>query len=365
MFKNPALKCFVVLALSLPAGFLRAQTTTPPSTPPVLPKHKRSVPVMDHAAFAKAAHDLQSPNINSITGTITADSYDSDIVLPPMGIKALQLSNKFVYDDRPLKINDDGWVTYEYGHVLPLIILEPKHLSAILLEKGEVLTAGARQAFTGDDASISVAPRVFGTGSNVQTVIFLKPTDAGESSDLVFTTNRRVYTIRVVVKPHDYTPRITFTYPDDEAKHDLDMEQETVQKSILADEKKAAEERLAQLDTTRPVQNTDYEIKAKGRHARYLRPLAVWDDGIRTDIKLPPDIATLDLPIPKIYNEKGQDSPNYRYSHDPDGVHLHIDAVFAKCELLSGVGKHQQKVLIMNLGRKQENRKELAQIGHA
>jgi type IV secretory pathway VirB9-like protein len=151
----------------------------------------------------------------------------------------------------------------------------------------------------------------------------------------------------VIVKPFDYTPRVAFAYPDDDQKREWKEYQlkRTVeeQRARAEQAEKSAREALARLDTTRNVRNTDYVIRVK-RHADYMKPTAVWDDGVRTHIQLPVEVAAHDLPVPKTYSMKGLDSPNYRY----DGAHLIIDAIFSRCELLSGAGKHQQKVIIEN-----------------
>jgi type IV secretion system protein TrbG len=250
-------------------------------------------------------------------------------------------------------IDGDGWVTYTYGRGIPVVIACPLHLATVRLQKGEFILPDSADLV--GDPDIKVLPRTFGTGNDQQTFVLIKPKNAGVSSDIVFGTNKRLYTIRVLVKPFDYTPRVAFTYPDDEQREAWEEYQRKQQAARSEDQASRADENaqrtLEALDTTREIQNTNYVIKVK-HHAAYMRPTAVWDDGVRTHIQLPEDVATRDLPIPKTYSVKGLDSPNYRY----DRSKLIIDAIFERCELLSGTGRRQQKVIIINKNKPEEVR---------
>lgn len=333
---NPMLKSTLVLALLLPPGMSWAQTQS------VVKRKLKPPPLqVSPADFQKAAAVL-GPGAPMISGSITAADLDKDIVLPPTGVTALQESHQFLANQKPPTIDADGWVTYIYGQSLPVVVLSPLHVTAIKLQRGEIVNPDSRE-LTGDSA-IHVSPHTVGTGADLQTVVFLKAKNAGTSSDVVLATNRRVYTLPVYVKPYDYTPRIAFTYPEDEEQARWNHYEAQERETLQAEQQKRAEQRLALLDTSGPIRNTNYEIKVKGRQARAFRPVSVGDDGVRTLIDLPKNAAVHDLPIPKVYNGKGQDSPNYRY----EGSRLIIDSLFDHCELLSGVGRKQQKVVIIN-----------------
>jgi type IV secretion system protein VirB9 len=47
-------------------------------------------------------------------------------------------------------------------------------------------------------------------------VIVLKPQGPGLDTNLLITTDRRAYYLRLLSKPDDYVARVAFAYPDDE-----------------------------------------------------------------------------------------------------------------------------------------------------
>lgn len=303
--------------------------------------------------YQKAKALIQSPasvpKDPFISGSIVANPNDADAILPPLGVIAIQEVNKYIYGGQAVapKMDDGGWLTYEYGKSYPIVIATPLGISVIRLEKGEYILPDSKDLV--GDPRLKVEPHTFGLGPDQQTFLVLKPKDAGTQTDLVFGTNKRLYTIHVIVKPHDYTPRVAFTYPDDWGavmERYTEAHEEAAPKVVAPDPVKTEESGVPK--------NTRYSIKLHGKEAEYMRPLAVWDDGIRTHIDLPKNVASRDLPIPKIYSVKGIDSPNFRY----DGTNLIIDAIFDKCILVSGVGRHQQKVTITNKQKVESNTKD-------
>ena len=355
---NPTIKCAkcaVLAVLSLPAGISYAQepAQTAPSSKP------REI-VITPLDLQKAAREMQKDllkNPPSLVGTINGPSpYDVDIPLPPQGISAIQQANKFLYLDEPPTVDQDGWVTYRYGRGYPLVILKPEQISTIRLGKGEFLRPGELPDI-GNTKQIHAIPRIVGSGEDAQTFLLLKCEHAGEASDVVFGTNKRLYTIRVISKPMDYTPRVAFSYPDDEEEQAwrayAEQRRVNQQSTATAQETKSAYTALkvaqAALEEERrnapPVfRNTNYDIQANRKEARAIWPRVVGDDGFHTYIRLPDNIAALDQPDPKVWSDKGQVSPNYRYK----GSLLIIDAVFRRCELVSGAGHRQHKITITN-----------------
>jgi hypothetical protein len=60
------------------------------------------------------------------------------------------------------------------------------------------------------------APALYGTGDQATAVIVLKPQTPGLDTNLLVTTDRRAYYLRLISKPEDYAARIAFAYPDDD-----------------------------------------------------------------------------------------------------------------------------------------------------
>ena len=71
----------------------------------------------------------------------------------------------------------------------------------------------------GDSVRWNLAPALYGNGEEATSVIVLKPQSAGLDTNLLVTTDRRAYYLRLISKPEDYVARVAFAYPDgDERK---------------------------------------------------------------------------------------------------------------------------------------------------
>ena len=78
------------------------------------------------------------------------------------------------------------------------------------------------------------------------------------------------------------------------------------------------------------------------------RPVRVFDDGRRTLIEFPPDIAQGEMPPFFIIGEDdGAELANYRVS----GRYIIVDRLFDKAELRLGAGRGQVRVRITNRAR--------------
>jgi type IV secretory pathway VirB9-like protein len=361
---NPTRKYVLLAALSLPAGMSFAQSTTPATAaaPKAGSKNLVITPKDWGDMAVEMRKSLSTASAPAVVGTITVPNpHDVDIPLPPIGISAIQQANKFIYSEQTPTVDEDGWVTYQYGHGYPVVILKPDQLSAVRLDKGEYIMPG--QKLEVGDKRVQVTPTMVGSGADAQTYLLMKCKDAGETSDVAFATNRHFYTLRVISKPMDYTPRVAFVYPDDEQEQvwqDYQTRQQKVEQAQA--NQKALDDAQRQIQAAREeavelrrklaeqpnIKNSNYNIKSHGKDAKYMWPLSVGDDGVRTYINLPPNVASHDLPVPKIWSVKGQDSPNYRYADGPTGPRLIIDAIFDRCDLLSGTGRRQQRIIISN-----------------
>jgi type IV secretory pathway VirB9-like protein len=360
---NPTIKtiCLATL-LTLPAGFSFAQSTAPAATSArSKPKAVVLNPEQVQATAAEMQKQVASSLQPSIFGSINGpDPLDRDVPLPPNGISAIQEANQFIYADTPPKVDQDGWVTWEFGHGLPIAILKPNQLTAVRLGKGEVVSVPSISV--GDSSRIDVTPVLSGEGPDANTYVILKSHRAGVTSDVTFSTNKRFYTIRVISKPLDYTPRVAFAYPDEDhqkalqeyeqqqkqredRERDAALQQAADDRQALNDARQALEE--AQLNAPPKVSNTNYQIKAKRRpKATSIYPVSVFDDRVKTYIDFPKGMQT--LPSWEAWIGTGQDAPNFRYEKQDDHQRLILDGVFTRIDLLSGTGRRQQRITIVN-----------------
>ena len=223
----------------------------------------------------------------------------------------------------------DGFRTvYLYGAGEATLVCSPLNVCLMDLEPGERIVAGGVQL--GDSVRWRVAPVVGGGGGN--TVLAVKPVDAGLATTMAVVTDRRTYHLRLVSRRDDYMPAIAWQYPEDAAA--------AWGAYHAASAERAARETAP--ETAEPLADLDfeYEISLCGRCP--WRPRRVYNDGIRTVIELPADAAEQTAPILLVTDGDAEEIANYRFR----GGRYIVDGLFATAMLVAGVGRAQQKVTI-------------------
>ena len=100
--------------------------------------------------------------------------------------------------------------------------------------------------------------------------IYMKPKMTNAQTNLIVTTNRRVYSFDLRVVESQPTYRLTFTYPDEQQ---------------AAENQKLAEDKVKSSFETPPnVANQNYSM-AIGQNSEEIRPMSAFDDGKFTYIK--------------------------------------------------------------------------------
>jgi P-type conjugative transfer protein TrbG len=229
----------------------------------------------------------------------------------------------------------DGRILYTYGVGLPTAVCAPFRVCTIELQPGEKLTGEPK---IGDDVRWLVEPGTSGTGDAATPLLLIKPRQDGLDTNMVVTTDRRTYYVRLISKTTDYIARMAFNYPDDEKiKWDAYLQKQ---------KDEAAQERAAsRVDGIAPGGMDslyfDYEVKGSD-HDPSILPLRVFDDGVKTYIVMGPLAAHRELPTLVIHGVDGNEMVNYRVKGDT----YIVDRLFDRGALLLGVGKHQEKVEI-------------------
>jgi P-type conjugative transfer protein TrbG len=225
------------------------------------------------------------------------------------------------------------------GLVVPTLLTWP-HSAIVHDIKGEnwELTAGFRARFSRvllfdptNEASAAYNPlmEVRRGTSEVRDVQNI----ADVLVDPVINTDRRTYHIELHANPGVYMASVSWTYPQDELIALRRAEEQAARAAPVADG--LALERL----------NFDYRISGDKPS---WRPVRVFDDGRRTLVEFPPDIARGEMPPFFVVGEEGDAQlVNYRVS----GRYLIVDRLFARAELRLGAGRKQQRVRIVNRHR--------------
>lgn len=232
----------------------------------------------------------------------------------------------------------DGRVLFTYGVGLPTIICAPLRVCTVELEPGEKITG---QPAIGDSVRWELLPASAGSGEQTTPIVVIKPHAAGLDTNLVITTDKRTYYLRLLSQNTDYIARTAFTYKDDE---------DAKWKAYIQEQEKRRESEEAKQVVT-PVAgdaldklNFSYEIKGGNPS---IRPVRVMDDGTKTYITMPDAVLSRELPALIVQNNrvkgaKGEEIVNYRVK----GNLYIVDRLFDRAALVIGSGKAVDKVVI-------------------
>lgn len=232
----------------------------------------------------------------------------------------------------------EGAAIFGFGETLPAIVCAPLFVCDVMLQPGEVIN----DINLGDSVRWKVSPARSGTGSSATTHVLIKPTDAGLTTNLLITTDRRTYVLKLVSHRTDWMPRVAFSYPD---------EVRAEWENFLASQRAAqAVETARQLDVQRatilptgePLSDLDFGFDVRGDSPSW-RPLRVYADGSKTYIQFPRGMTNAQAPaLVGVGPDNGTEIINYRV----DGDRYVIDQILERGALISGVGRRQVKVEI-------------------
>jgi P-type conjugative transfer protein TrbG len=257
-----------------------------------------------------------------------------DVPLSATALEAFRVSERWRGEKNPPAAGSDGRVLYSFGAGLPTVVCAPLRVCIIELQAGEKIVGEPQ---IGDSVRWNISPALYGTGEQATAVIVLKPQTSGLDTNLLVTTDRRAYYVRLISKAEDYVARIAFAYPDDDNNHKW-QQQLAEQKAIAKQEKHGLEVMPAVIAVEKL--NFAYTIKGGSEH---MRPLRVFDDGAKTYIQMPAEIRHRDAPVLLVLGADGKgEMTNYRVR---DQTYI-VDRLFDRANLVLGAGKKAQKVEI-------------------
>jgi len=202
----------------------------------------------------------------------------------------------------------DATQVYDYAPgALYEVYAAPGYLSTVLLEPGEALVTVA----AGDTTRWMVEETTSGDLADPRTMLLVKPTRAGIRTNIVLATDRRTYLIEAIaVQGSAYSAQTAWRYPDEAARRNAG--------NIGG----VALEEL----------NFRYRVETVRGRAPHWRPIRVFDDGRRTYVEFPLDIAPSEAP--PLFLRDGADVAlvNYRVA----GNRYVIDRLFDVAELRLG-----------------------------
>jgi type IV secretion system protein VirB9 len=348
----------IFLAISLAGGLVAQAPATPVQAKRLPPeKSKSKAPtsgdtLIDRYDFGAQLNTLQDsggvqqgaptgrPAPGSSPGsTSNADSAvpagfkpKTDVELTKTALEAVQMSEKWMSEHNQPAVGRDGRVLYSYGAGLPTVVCAPLRVCMIELQSGEKLVG---EPHIGDSIRWNLSPASYGSGESSTPVIVLKPQGAGLDTNLLITTDRRAYYLRLLSKPEDYVARVAFAYPDDEENQRKWQQQLAEQR-----ERQIKSTRIAELPPN-AVESMFFNYRLKGDDS--IRPVRVFDDGKKTYIQISEAAKNREAPVLVVVGSDGkQEMVNYRVKDD---MYI-VDRLFEKGELILGSGKKARKVEI-------------------
>lgn len=256
----------------------------------------------------------------------------TDVQLTATAQEAVQMSEKWMAEHNQPSAGRDGRVLYSYGAGLPTVVCAPLRVCMIELQSGEKLVGEPQ---IGDSVRWNLSPALYGSGATSTSVVVLKPQSPGLDTNLLITTDRRAYYLRLVSKPDDYVARVAFAYPDDEENERKWQEHFAEQK-----EQQAKATQIVELPSN-AVESMYFNYRLKGDDA--IRPVRVFDDGKKTYIQISDAARNQEAPALVVIGADGkQEMVNYRVK---DNMYI-VDRLFDRAELILGSGKKARKVEI-------------------
>lgn len=223
---------------------------------------------------------------------------------------------------------------YQEGQLYRLYAA-PEQVTDIALQAGETLVSVA----AGDTVRWIVGDTSSSSGANRRTHILVKPSAPGLKTNLVISTDRRVYHLALESTERTAMAALSWNYPQDD---------------LMAIERAAAD-----AEAQRPVgdglalDRLNFDYRISGDDPAW-RPLRAFDDGRQTFIAFPASISVGEAPPLFVTDAKGKAQlVNYRMRGD----YYVVDRLFDAAELRLGE-KKQNVVRITRGGKKHRRNKE-------
>ncbi len=203
----------------------------------------------------------------------------------------------------------------------------PGQITTIALEPGESLT-GAGPIAAGDTARWIIGDTESGSGTSRRVHILVKPTREDISTNLVISTDRRVYLIELRARAALYMPAVAWAYP-----------------ALPAGQRVAVP--AAPIIPVETARNYRYGLTGDSPP---WRPISVFDDGRRVYVVFPRGIVQGEMPPIFVIGSEGETQIVNSRIHQNI---LIVDRLFGAAELRLGSGDRQQTVRIVRVEQRQ------------
>jgi P-type conjugative transfer protein TrbG len=322
-----------------PKASPKAATSTAVSTPvgPMLP-----TTTPNNSSFADAIDALETippkPSTKRLNWSTPAqtgikkvdpprDYQPTSTVAPSQtATDAVKISDHWKDTPDLLAEGKDGRVVFADGAGLPTIVCAPLRLCIIELQTGEKLTGEPQ---IGDSVRWNIQPASYGSGESTTPMIVIKPKALGLDTNLVITTDRRVYYLRLISNAQEYVAKVAFDYPDD-----------NITKWVPPAKNPTAAQDGIPIVGSLEALNQNYRVSGD----ELIRPIMVLDDGTHTYIRMNGAILHREAPVLAVIGPDGKaEMVNYRVQ---GSVYI-VDRLFDRARLILGSGRKALKADII------------------
>lgn len=228
---------------------------------------------------------------------------------------------------RPEVLRMSDVLMYPYGVYQPVLTCTILRACIIELQSGETIIS----LVAGDDLRWLIDHTATGPGG-ITPLVTVKPTDHNVTTNLVISTNRRVYHITLDSPPgkadqsrynplDPYTRHITFYYPADGVRRLTAMEELAVARK---------ENIVTAVGHDPSLSELNYHYGWRTKRGFPWEPIVVFDDAQRVYIKLPKKAFALDQPLLSIDYGGQEQVVHYAVR---DGFYV-VDHLFTQARLI-------------------------------
>lgn len=318
------LACFIGAGSVAIAQTMAAPTQLVPANPTVeaptvvqVPP-KASVPPQRKAITTALASSMPAASATypAVPSSVRASAHTAQVAR----VRATQVASSSTY------VNAVAIYDYVPGQVYQ-IYTSPDYVTTIALKAGEKLISKV----SGDTTRWVIGDTITGDTANPTVLVVIKPVRPGLRTNLMLSTNQRVYQIDLVSLPgNQYQNAVSWNYPQDQLR-DAQM-----RAAAINDQASQTELTAVAIDQL----NDHYDIRTKQGRTPDWMPRHIFDDGAKTYIEFPDNLGTTSAPPLFILGADDKaDLVNYRVK----GHFYIVDRLFDRAQLR--VGQEPQTIV--------------------
>lgn len=226
-----------------------------------------------------------------------------------------------------------GFIQLVFGVTQPRIVCAVLQVCDMALQPGEQISG----VNMGDTARWLLEPAVTGRGDNAIQHIIIKPLAINLNTNMVVTTDRRTYNIRLRSHRSEYMAQVSFVYPEealDKWKH-------------LQTNAQTQRDQQTLPETGEYLGNLDFGYRVSGNAP--WKPVRVFNDGVKTVIQMPASMSQTEAPTLLAIREKTglfADDEEVLVNYRVQSSRYIVDGLPDKVVLVAGVGSDQDKITI-------------------